>query len=154
MSEETLEANKEEILDLKESISRENSKAAERKNETQVSELELVRNRQKALIEIKNTESEVVRKENMEEAYEANDYRAPKSYMDFDANQLVNSYPQGVTEETYNESNKSVIRRIVIVGNKAFEYHKVVSRSGTYYFKNGISISKAIWDLESDKVPE
>lgn len=154
MSEETLEANKEEILDLKESISRENSKAAERKNETQVSELELVRNRQKALLEIKNTESEVARKENLEEAYEANDYRAPKSYMDFDANQLVNSYPQGVTEETYNESNKAVIRRIVIVGNKAFEYHKVVSRSGTYYFKNGISISKAIWDLESDKVPE
>jgi hypothetical protein len=153
-SDAALEANKEAIITLKEDISKENTRAAETRNETQVAELEMIENRQKALTERMTAESEATRKENLEEAYEAKDYRAPKSYIDYTPSELVNNYPQGVTEETYDEPNKAIIRRIIIVGNKAIEYHKVVSRSGTYYFKNGLSISKAIWDLESDKVPE
>lgn len=81
-------------------------------------------------------------------------YNGGKEVMDIVKSELANEFPQGVTEESFTEGNKDVIRRIVVVGNKATEYRKVTSVSGSYFFKNGRSISKGIWDLESDKVIE
>jgi tetratricopeptide (TPR) repeat protein len=66
-------------------------------------------------------------------------------------------YPQGVTEEVYtrkdDDQNVSevTIRRIVVKGEYGNEYRKVVSKSGTYYFKNGKTITNQTWDMEAAK---
>jgi len=56
-------------------------------------------------------------------------------------------YAQGVTEETYVEGANQVVKRIVVKGNKVDIYKMVVTKHKVYYFKNGDSISKSIWDL-------
>jgi tetratricopeptide (TPR) repeat protein len=63
--------------------------------------------------------------------------------------QLVEKYPQGVTEESYNEGNKVVIKRIVVKGNVADEYKKVIANWGTFYFKNDQPITETIWRKET-----
>ncbi|MBL7962428.1 MAG: hypothetical protein JNM31_01165 [Flavobacteriales bacterium] len=63
---------------------------------------------------------------------------------------LATEYPPGVTEESYTEGNKVIIRRVVVQGNRADEYSKVIARWGTFYFKNGQSISEHIWNLDTD----
>ena len=66
-------------------------------------------------------------------------------------------YPQGVTEEVFtrkdDDQNVSevTIRRIVVKGEYGNEYRKVVSKSGTYYFKNGKTITNQTWDMEAAK---
>jgi hypothetical protein len=35
-------------------------------------------------------------------------------------------------------------------GNKADEYSKVIAKWGTFYFKNGQSITEAIWAKETE----
>ena len=69
----------------------------------------------------------------------------PKDYQDYNANTLAREYPQGVTEESLTEGNKVIIRRIVVQGNKADTYSKVIAKWGTNYFKNGQAISEDIW---------
>ncbi len=76
-------------------------------------------------------------------------FAAPKSYDAYFLNQLAIDYPQGVSEEHYNQSNKIIVRRIVVQGNKADDYRKMVAKWGTYYFKNGRSISQADWTRET-----
>lgn len=69
----------------------------------------------------------------------------PKSFNDYNRSKLATEYPQGVTEESYTEGNKVIIRRVVVNGNKADEYSKVIAKWGTFYFKNGQSISEQVW---------
>ena len=38
---------------------------------------------------------------------------------------------------------------MVVNGNKADEYSKVIAKWGTFYFKNGQSITDAIWNNET-----
>ncbi len=73
----------------------------------------------------------------------------PKSYDDYFRTQLAENYPQGVTEESSTQGNKVIITRIVVKGNRGDEYKKVVDKAGSYYFKNGQSISKATWNRET-----
>lgn len=73
-----------------------------------------------------------------------------KSYDDYYLSQLAQEYPQGVTEESDNVGNKVVIRRIVVMGNKADEYRKVIDKTGKFYFKNGRSISERTWNSETN----
>ncbi|MEO8733230.1 MAG: hypothetical protein ABI373_02755, partial [Flavobacteriales bacterium] len=68
-----------------------------------------------------------------------------RAYTDYNRNKLASQYPQGVTEESYTEGNKVIIRRVVVQGNKADEYSKVIAKWGTFYFKNGQSISEQYW---------
>lgn len=70
---------------------------------------------------------------------------ASKRFSDYNQSQLAAQYPQGVTEESYSEGNKVIIRRVVVQQNKADEYSKVIAKWGTFYFKNGQSISETIW---------
>jgi len=66
-------------------------------------------------------------------------------------------YPQGVTEEVFTRKNADgdvsevTVRRIVVKGDHGNEYRKVVSKSGTYYFKNGKTITNQVWDMEAAK---
>ncbi len=75
----------------------------------------------------------------------------PRSFSDYNRNKLASQYPQGVTEESYTEGNKVIIRRVVVQGNKADEYSKVIAKWGTFYFKNGQSISEQIWSVNTEK---
>jgi hypothetical protein len=74
----------------------------------------------------------------------------PKGYADYNRSSLAQQYPEGVTEESYTEGNKVVIKRIVVQGNKADEYSKVIAKFGTMYFKNGQPISQLIWANETE----
>lgn len=85
------------------------------------------------------------------ESLDAIEYNVPKSYDEYYLSKLAEDYPQGVTEESYTQPNKIIIRRIVVTGNKADDYHSVIAKWGTFYFKNGRSISEYIWNLETVK---
>ncbi|MFO8235839.1 MAG: hypothetical protein R6U04_10600 [Bacteroidales bacterium] len=65
-------------------------------------------------------------------------------------NELVEEYPEGVTVENYEFDRRSVKRVIVNYDDKATEYRKVKhSWGGTYYFRNGSSISQAVFNVET-----
>lgn len=74
----------------------------------------------------------------------------PRAFADYNRSKLAMEYPPGVTEESYTEGNKVIIRRVVVNGNKADEYSKVIAKWGTFYFKNGQSITEAIWSRETE----
>ena len=68
----------------------------------------------------------------------------------FDYSEMAKKYALGVTEENYSESNRKIIRRVVITETSASEYTKVMYSWGTYYFKNGDTpISESIWNKET-----
>lgn len=58
---------------------------------------------------------------------------------------------EGVTEKSYETSRPSqkVIERTVKIGAKVDVYQKVISKTGTYYFKNDISITEDQWTLDT-----
>ena len=61
------------------------------------------------------------------------------------------NYPQGVTEETMEEKNKTIIKRIVVMDDQMDVYRKVIHAwGGIYYFKNGLSCDQFIWDSETE----
>ncbi len=74
----------------------------------------------------------------------------PRAYSDMNRSKLAQDYPPGVTEESYTEGNKVIIRRVVVNGNRADEYSKVIAKWGTFYFKNGQSITEYIWSRETE----
>ncbi len=75
----------------------------------------------------------------------------PRAFSDYTRSKLAMDYPAGVTEESYTEGNKVIIRRVVVEGNKADEYSKVIAKWGTFYFKNGQSITEVIWSRETER---
>ncbi|NND93594.1 MAG: hypothetical protein HKN45_01945 [Flavobacteriales bacterium] len=142
------------IEQIREDINEENRENSSIRMESNYNLIQRRKEQTKETTEELNQLSELVRRQNLEKEKAKKTYVHGKDPMDYRESELARSYPQGVTEETYTEGKKEVIRRIVILGNIANEYHKVVTLSGTYYFKNGQSISKTLWDLESDKVLE
>jgi hypothetical protein len=74
----------------------------------------------------------------------------PRSASEYSRSKLATEYPQGVTEESYTEGNKVIIRRVVVNGNRADEYSKVIAKWGTFYFKNGQSVTNLIWTKETE----
>lgn len=75
----------------------------------------------------------------------------PRPFAAYTRNELASHYPQGVTEESYTEGNKVIIKRVVVQGNKADEYSKVIAKWGTFYFRNGQSISELIWTVNTEQ---
>lgn len=75
-----------------------------------------------------------------------------KKPYDYYPQEKAKSYQQGVTEEISDEGNNKVVRRMVVYGNKVDEYKMVVTNHGTYYFKNGDSISKNTWNTNTENV--
>jgi hypothetical protein len=93
--------------------------------------------------------SERVRQDAREKLF-AQDSGEPRSSGNLNRSQLARDYPQGVTEESLTEGNKVIIRRVVVRGDRADEYSKVIAKWGTFYFKNGHSISEIIWSQETE----
>ena len=89
-------------------------------------------------------------RQNAKASLDATPVNKPKSFQDYRQSKLSQEYPPGVTEESYTEGNKVIIRRVVVNGNKADEYSKVIAKWGTFYFKNGQSITEPIWSRETE----
>ncbi|MGY6561664.1 MAG: hypothetical protein ACXITV_06125 [Luteibaculaceae bacterium] len=62
---------------------------------------------------------------------------------------LAEEFPQGITEQSYNEGNKIIIRRVVVEGKVADDYKKVIAQWGTFYFKNDNPITETMWRRET-----
>ena len=58
--------------------------------------------------------------------------------------------PQGVHETSYDIQNGLVITRTVRVDDVVTRYRKVVMKTGTYYFCGDKSITRAVWNLETN----
>ncbi len=82
-----------------------------------------------------------------EEVYDV--YVGEKKYSS-NIDQFDKKYPQGITEEERETGNAIVIRRIKVTGEHVDVYERIFYKwGGVYYSKNGVSISKTIWDNES-----
>jgi hypothetical protein len=67
-------------------------------------------------------------------------------------NELAQKYPEGVTEEKIEETNKIIIKRIVVRGNTGHEYKMVKhSYGGKFYFKDDHPITESVWSAETKK---
>jgi tetratricopeptide (TPR) repeat protein len=63
---------------------------------------------------------------------------------------LAREYPEGVTTEHYEKDKRTITRVIVNYDGVATDYRKVKhSWGGTFYFRNGRSISAAVFRLET-----
>lgn len=60
--------------------------------------------------------------------------------------------PQGLYESSYKIQNGIVIERTLRTGNKVIHYRKVMMKTGTYYFREGQSITESVWRLETTYV--
>lgn len=64
--------------------------------------------------------------------------------------ELSNKYPQGISEETTEEGNAVILRRIKVTGKHADVYEKIFYKwGGKFYTKNGYNITETLWNLES-----
>lgn len=64
--------------------------------------------------------------------------------------ELSSKYPQGISEETTEEGNAVVLRRIKVTGKHVDVYEKRFYKwGGKFYTKNGYSITETLWNLES-----
>ena len=80
------------------------------------------------------------------------DSGSPKHVDDFILPEGAEDVPEGVSENSYQLGNKIVMERTVKIGNKVDHYRKVVSKSGTYYFKNDKAITATTWKQETINV--
>ena len=58
--------------------------------------------------------------------------------------------PQGVQETSYDIQNGLVIQRTVRMGDVVERYRKVVTKTGTYYFRGDKSITKDLWEMNTN----
>lgn len=107
---------------------------------------------QKTSVELKTAEqqqkSEAMRNSNNEKlhAKSRGEQKSPDDYLIVEGTETL---PEGVTENSYKLGEKMVTERTVKIGNKIDKYRKVVSKTGTYYFKNGKSITEGTWKQET-----
>lgn len=130
------------MADLKERGDR----IAESSQERVLSEKQALENRQATL----NNNADD-RRANEKARIDSTPLNQQRDFADYNRSKLAQEYPPGVTEESYTEGNKVIIRRIVVQGNKADEYSKVIAKWGTFYFKNGQSISEQIWTNDTEE---
>lgn len=77
------------------------------------------------------------------------DQGSPKEYDEYILPEGAEDLDEGIEERSYKEGNKMVIERTVKRGNKVDIFRKVISKTGTYYFKNGRSITEEQWKRET-----
>lgn len=79
----------------------------------------------------------------------AKDSGAEKSPDDYILPEGSEDLQEGVNETSYELPGKTVIERTVKYGNKVDVYRKVISKTGTYFFKNNKSISEDTWKRDT-----
>ncbi len=74
----------------------------------------------------------------------------PKKKMINNLSELPKTYPQGITEEVNESGNTIEIKRTKVTGNHADVYKRIFYKwGGTFYTKNGVNITQALWNKES-----
>jgi hypothetical protein len=69
--------------------------------------------------------------------------------------ELAKKYPEGITEETGNETNARVTRRIVVRGNEGHMYVKKETSFGpVYYFKDNVPITEGEFMRDTEVQPQ
>ncbi|PCJ87553.1 MAG: hypothetical protein COA57_04520 [Flavobacteriales bacterium] len=64
---------------------------------------------------------------------------------------LGEKYPEGVTEDEYQEGSKMILRRIVVKDGHGHEYKRITHRwGGVFYTKDGDQITQFIWKIETE----
>ena len=76
----------------------------------------------------------------------------PKQQTRAQIEQAVLSDESSITERSYDMGNKKVLERTMTVGGKTYIYKKIVSTTGAYFFKNGVSITEQTWKNETTKL--
>lgn len=67
--------------------------------------------------------------------------------------ELALEYPEGITEETFNEGDKKIVRRILVKEGRSDDYRMVIQPWGArFYFKNDQSIPKHQFDRETTNI--
>lgn len=150
------DASNEKIQSRKDQIERtkeQKENLAEGKDESREARAQAIENK-KATIELQTTEQRQKSGESQASAAEklrAQNRGEKKSEDDYLIVEGTETLPEGVTENSYKLGEKMVTERTVKVGNKIDKYRKVVSKTGTYYFKNGKSITEGTWKQETLK---
>ncbi len=94
------------------------------------------------------------------EQYEENDNISDTKFSEDNYNALAKEYGPGVHEKVYQQKDNrgNIIRitviRVVVNGNKGYEYKFIKTRFGEQYFKDGKAITAAIWDTETNRPSE
>lgn len=145
---ERITEQKQKIADIKETESQ-RSALFEKSRESKVEDVQNQKQREAERTEQYNRLAELRAKKARDDLSELQ-ATAPKDYDNYYLSKLAEEFPQGVTEQSDNVGNKVIIRRIVVVGNKADEYRKVIDKTGKYYFKNGSSITELTWNRETN----
>lgn len=145
---ERIKEQKQKIADLKETESK-RSALYEKSHESKVEDVQSQKQREAERTEQYNRLAEL-RAQKARDDLSALQATAPKDYDNYYLSKLAEEFPQGVTEQSDNVGNKVIIRRIVVVGNKADEFRKVIDKTGKYYFKNGSSITELTWNRETN----
>jgi hypothetical protein len=100
--------------------------------------------------EDKQSEFALKRMQAAQDAHNVNTGRTPKNEDDYVLPEGGDKLTQGVNETSYQiPGERMVIERTVRVGNKVDVYKKVISKNGTYYFKNDRSITEVTWRKET-----
>lgn len=92
--------------------------------------------------------------ENGEELTKVQEERSTQK-SDGNKDELALIFPEGVTQKVYEKKNEygevveRTVRRVVVKGNKGNDYVFKKNKAGSFYFKNGKSISESTWDLET-----
>ena len=66
--------------------------------------------------------------------------------------ELADKYPQGITKEVLKEGSKTIYRTIYVVQDYGDEFLKVTAPHGTYYFKNGSSLTMQEFNRQLDNL--
>ena len=136
---------KDEYLDI--------GKGKEKLTEANFIESEKVKRENQSFLSESERRSTNERYDRRKELFEK-DSGKPKSVDDYNLPEGAEDLPEGVTENSYqiNEGAMTVIERTVKIGNKVENYRKVISKTGTYYFKNNRSITETLWKNETQNI--
>ncbi len=64
---------------------------------------------------------------------------------------LASKYPSGVTEESFTEGNKQIVKRVIVKEGVGNEYRRVTHNwGGVFYFKNGEAVPERVWKKETE----
>jgi tetratricopeptide (TPR) repeat protein len=128
-----------------------NNKLSEKQNDQSSSNYKQLQEQQNELKKAGENYNESADKARQENQKDIEIYKvfSTKEKENLFRSKLAEDYPQGVTEESSTQGYKVIIRRIVVDGNIADDYKKVLDKSGSYYFKNGQSISETTWARET-----
>ncbi len=64
--------------------------------------------------------------------------------------ELIKKYSPGITEEVQEQGNSITIKRVKVTGDQVDVYERVLyTWGGTFFYKNGVNITQALWDKES-----